>query len=176
MKTCSKCLQEFPATTEYFYKKPPNAFGVDSVCKVCHRAGKKEWYKNNTELKLARDKANYERNKEAILKRNQEYYYNNIDKHRNKRSKQRARRKNVYYEPYTEAQMLEKYGTDCYLCSSPIDMKAPRQVGKPGWEKGLHKEHIIAISNDGPDTLANVRPAHGLCNLNKSNKEIYEKN
>lgn len=178
MKTCTKCNQEFPATTEYFYPKAAGKFGVDSSCKVCHRTGKKEWYINNTELKLARDKKHYEQNKATILERNRKYYQNNKDKHliksRVAKSRRRARVKGNGWAPYTEEQMLDKYGTICYLCNQEIDLQAPRSSGAPGWEKSLWKEHVVAIANGGSDTLDNVKPSHALCNLNKGTKEQNE--
>ena len=61
------------------------------------------------------------------------------------------------------------YGTDCYLCGDPIDFAAPRQVGDPGWEKSLHIDHVIPKKFGGPDDIENLRPAHGLCNVRKSN-------
>jgi hypothetical protein len=73
-----------------------------------------------------------------------------------------------HFEPYTEIQVLALYGIDCYLCHEPIDMEAPRKVGVPGWQRGLHMEHVIALANGGCDDLGNVRPAHGLCNLQKT--------
>ena len=48
-------------------------------------------------------------------------------------------------------------------------MNAPRQTGLDGWENGLQIDHLIPISKGGPDTLINVRPTHGLCNLRKLN-------
>lgn len=71
---------------------------------------------------------------------------------------------------YTEAEVLEMYGTDCHICQTPIDLKANRQPGKPGWKKGLHIDHLVPILRGGPDTLENVRPAHGLCNTSKGAK------
>jgi hypothetical protein len=71
---------------------------------------------------------------------------------------------------YTEAEVLEKYGSDCHICQTPIDLKANRQPGKPGWKKGLHIDHLVPILRGGPDTLENVRPAHGLCNTSKGAK------
>jgi 5-methylcytosine-specific restriction endonuclease McrA len=50
----------------------------------------------------------------------------------------------------------------------PIDFNSPRQVGKPGWRSGLHIDHFVDISLGGPDTLENVRPSHGWCNLTKT--------
>lgn len=71
---------------------------------------------------------------------------------------------------YTESEVLEKYGSDCHICQTPIDLKANRQVGKPGWKKGLHIDHLVPILRGGPDSLENVRPAHGLCNTSKGAK------
>ena len=54
------------------------------------------------------------------------------------------------------------------MCKIEINMNAPRLVGQPGWEQGLHIEHYIDIALGGPDTLENVRPSHAICNLTKN--------
>jgi 5-methylcytosine-specific restriction endonuclease McrA len=46
-------------------------------------------------------------------------------------------------------------------------MDAPRRIGVPGWSKGLHVEHVIALANGGLHSLDNCRPAHGICNVRK---------
>lgn len=83
--------------------------------------------------------------------------------------RRRANKFNAFREPYTEAEILELYGTDCHICGEPIDMMAPRQSGLPGWELGLHMEHVIPLSKGGSDTKENVKPAHGQCNVLKHN-------
>ena len=35
LKTCRKCLKEFPATLEFFYKNSGSKFGVTPRCKAC---------------------------------------------------------------------------------------------------------------------------------------------
>ena len=72
--------------------------------------------------------------------------------------------------PFTNEEMLDLYGTDCHICLEPIDLDAPRQVGVEGWERGLHREHVVSLSQGGTDTLDNVKPSHGLCNLRKGNR------
>lgn len=84
----------------------------------------------------------------------------------------RAREANVPSERFTESDMLRRWGTDCYLCGAPVDIEAPRTPGKPGWEIGLHRDHVIPISAGGPNTLDNVRPAHAMCNLRKADTPI----
>lgn len=111
-------------------------------------------------------------NREKISKYQQKYISANPEVDRNKDRKRRALKKQNGFEKYTEKQVLEKYGSICYLCSKPIDLNLPRQAGKPGWENGLHIEHFIDIAKGGPDTLENVRPSHGLCNLRKKPREV----
>lgn len=74
------------------------------------------------------------------------------------------------FEFYTVTQVLVAYGKDCHLCHEPIDLKASRRVGIGDWLLGLHIDHLVAIALGGPDTLANVRPSHAICNLKKGTK------
>lgn len=84
-------------------------------------------------------------------------------------NRKRAMRFGVETEWYSPMQIVELYGTDCHLCNEPIDFDAPRQCGKPGWEKGLQIDHVIPLSKGGSDLIDNVRPAHGYCNNIKNN-------
>ena len=175
MKTCTKCKQEFPATLEYFSK---NGKFLRSECKKCKYLKDKKWVKQNPEkVKINAKRWRDSNPKYTILWRN-----NNIDKSNKIIQKwqkanpeklaavarrRRATIKGNGYEPYTNAQVLEAYGINCYLCDMPIDLNAPRGVGQPGWRSGLHIEHFIDIACGGPDTLENVRPSHAWCNLTK---------
>ena len=112
--------------------------------------------------------------KEAKAKADAIWSANNGDKVRAKGRKRRALRLGNGHEPYTEVEILGIWGTDCYLCGEPIDLDAPRRPGIPGWERGLHMEHVTPLSKGGEDTSKNVRPAHGGCNLVKGSKEHEE--
>lgn len=160
MKTCSKCKQEKPATSEYFIVDKRNKSKIGASCKTCHAELSKLDYKNNRDKRVLRKKE-YAKTHRTIM--NSRYH------------RRVAKQKGNGWEPYTEEQMLSKYGSICYLCNEEIDFKAPRQCGKPGWERSFWIEHVVPVSKGGPDTLDNVRPSHGLCNLNKSNKEPHEK-
>ena len=70
-------------------------------------------------------------------------------------------------EPYSVTQVLLKYGKDCHICKTPIDLKASRRVGIGDWLLGLHIDHLIPVVKGGSDTLDNVRPSHAICNLKK---------
>ncbi len=91
---------------------------------------------------------------------------------REAKRRRRAKKLENGIEYYTEKQVLETYGTTCYLCKKPIDMEAPRTTWSKGWEFGLHIEHVFDIALGGPDTLENVRPSHGICNLTKKPRQM----
>jgi hypothetical protein len=167
MKTCSKCNLEFPKTLEYFYK---HRKGLHPSCKTCVKA----YYLANPERAKATAKAHYLANQERKRKLAKSWSLANPDKRRAAINKRRALKLGNGHTPYTESEMLERYGTVCYLCNEEIDLKAPRSSGALGYEKSLWKEHVLALTNGGPDTLDNVKPSHAVCNQLKGTKEIYE--
>jgi len=114
---------------------------------------------NHSEKLTSYYKKRYESNPEA---------YHSIERRR------RAREALVYYEKYSVDDVINAWGTDCYLCLKPIDFDAPRHAitNLPGWELGLHLDHVIPISQGGPDMVDNVKPTHAICNLRRSKKEI----
>lgn len=185
MKICSQCKKE--KSFDLFPIRSNRPSGHASMCKQC----KKENYKiTNEKSRQYSDKwkkENYERHKE--IKRN--WHKRNSEKinaaRREKRAlnpgpireseviakqKRRAMRTKNGHEPYTLKQMIDTYGLLCNICNKPIDLATPRKVGLPGWEIGLHIDHVVPISKGGPDTLDNVRPAHGLCNTRKGSSML----
>ena len=115
------------------------------------------------------NKEYYQNNKEQIKESQKEYHQNNPHKTREKDRKRRALKRANIHKPYTEDQVLKLYGKDCHICKKPVNLLANRSPGAPGWEQGLHIDHVIPLSKGGPDSLNNVKPAHGLCNLQKNN-------
>ena len=78
-----------------------------------------------------------------------------------------AKRNFILGKTYNDLQVIATYGGNCYLCGLEIDFMAPRKCGIPGWENGLHIDHLYPLSKGGLDILENVRPTHGLCNIVK---------
>ncbi len=157
MFDCRSCGVSKPL--DAFPKRKDSPLGIRKECKDCFTeknlvSARK--YRKNTNSYYAAQKAYYERG----------------GKHKSaaRARKRRARQRENTHSPYTLEQMFDAYGTDCYLCGEAIDLTAPRQTGQEGWEKGLHIEHYVDIALGGDDTLENVRPAHGLCNLTKQPK------
>ncbi len=118
--------------------------------------------------RIAGSKYNKEKHNPVKRKKRQKIYYSkNPGLSAMYDRKRRAKLFNNGIEPYTVLEVLETYGNICHICGNNIDLKLPRQVGKPGWQLGLHIDHLISITNGGPDSLTNVRPSHGICNLSK---------
>lgn len=125
------------------------------------------WRLANHDRSKESKKIHYQKNKERIKQEWRAKYKANPEKFFISKYRRRARENAVAHEPYTWRDVLEKWGTDCHLCLRPIDLNAPRWVAKKGWEEGLHLDHVIRISEGGPDTLENVKPSHGKCNMSK---------
>ena len=188
-KTCSRCGELKTLTSVEFSPDRRASTGFQSACKACYRiadnarsaarqkyyqdnkesitAVHKKYYENNRESRAAVAQKWYQKNKEASNAYGREYAKNNRDKYNEAKHRRRARMLGNGVEKYTTLQVLETYGIDCHLCNRPVDMSAPRGVGQPGWETGLHIDHVIPISKGGQDTLVNVRPSHGYCNVSK---------
>lgn len=176
MKLCMRCEVE-QATTE-FYKDNSKPDKLNIYCKSCHKARNaknkdknneywREHRKNNLERRREIARAYYHRNKDKASEYKREYRKANKDKAKGYENKRRALKLGNGHEKYTTQEMLDKYGDLCYICGKQIDLTAPRKVGADGWELGLHTEHYIDIALGGADTLENVRPSHGKCNLSK---------
>lgn len=98
----------------------------------------------------------------------------NPEKIRAKNRRYKARKNQCEVIPYSETEVLNLYGNFCHICLEIIDLTAPRTTRSKGWEKGLQFDHVVPLSKGGSDTLRNVRPAHGLCNIEKSGKILNE--
>ncbi len=134
-----------------------------------------EYYAKNRERIVAHRKAIREtvEFKEQSKAYHAQYHKENPHKTRERRRRRRALIKSQPSEKYTEKQVLDLYGTCCHICGVEINLKISRIAGKEeGWEMGLHIDHLIPVSNGGPDTLDNVRPTHAVCNLQKHTKPI----
>lgn len=159
----------------------------EKPCEPCKLA-RKEWaakhYQKNKAKINAQYKIYYNNNKEKIQKYLQEYNIKNNDELTKKKRKYYQDNKEVFraamrrrevkkfgsvVEVYTKEDVLNKWGTICHICLEEIDLNLPRSIGKPGWQRGLHLDHVVPISRGGSDTLDNVKPAHAICNLNKFN-------
>lgn len=181
-KTCTKCGQTKLRTNEFFYKSKKSPDGLRPDCADCGRARSNKWSANNRQR--SRDRASkwrlenldkklesgarwYEKNREQIRAKFKEQYKADPEKFIAFQRTQRAKRRQAYAEKYRKEDVLQRWGSNCHICGESIDLAAPRQTMHEGWEKGLHLDHVIPLSKGGTDTLDNVKPAHGQCNIKK---------
>lgn len=182
-KACTNCGEIKPATTEFFYKKSGNkTYGLTSTCRPCASIFSKKaslrYSQSNREKINKRRKEQRALNPEQYAKYDRKKYQKrralNPDRlrevNRQISNKRRALKLNNGHSPYSTAEVLNLYGTACHICGLEIDLDAPKKTGVDGWSNGLHIDHVQPISKGGPDTLENVRPAHGMCNVRKSSK------
>jgi 5-methylcytosine-specific restriction endonuclease McrA len=106
-------------------------------------------------------------NAEKVKLKNKEYREAHKEERAAAERQRRARKRNLAVDYYTVQDILDMYGNNCHICEEEINLLAERKSGKKGWEKGLHIDHLVPLRKGGTDTLENVRPAHGLCNLRK---------
>lgn len=121
----------------------------------------RNFYRNNTRIEY----------KKRQLQSSKKWKSNNLESGRRNESRRRALKNKNGFSIYTESQVLELYGSICYLCNKEIDMKASRLAGRGQWEYGLNIDHVMPISKGGPDTIENVRPSHVLCNIRKGDRQ-----
>ena len=194
-RTCPTCGQSKPFSE--WAKNKSKHDGLGSLCKKCHAAKAAAWRKENPEEQKRRSREQFAKSRErenarrkkrywdnwALERESRRAYYEKTAEQQRQTSREwrkrnpeklasmnrnsRARRKNVYTERYTKDEVLAKWGTECHICGEPIDLSAPRYNGLEGWERGLQLDHVIPLINGGEDTIRNVKPAHGLCNLKK---------
>ena len=163
MKICSACKVSESNSGTY--------------CKPCRSIYNSAYHKANPDKSRQTTKKYDKENRDKRRLHEEKYKKSNPDKvmewGRRKNRKREALKRNNGHEPYSEKEVLDKYGKMCHICQTLIDLSAPRQVGKAGWQKGLHIDHLHPLSKGGPDTLDNVRPSHGKCNIDKRAKLGY---
>lgn len=126
------------------------------------------------EIRCEKHRKHYRENREYFRSYSSQWQKRNREACVRSTLRRRAKKYSNGYEIYTTHQVLEMYGSICHLCLEPIDLKISRKIGSLGWEKSLQVDHVVPISKGGPDTLANVRPAHARCNMIRKNKTVEE--
>lgn len=77
IKVCTKCNRILVANSKNFHKSKNCKYGLNSVCIICEKKYKNNYYKNNKEHINKKNKENYNKNKEDILIKSHEYYKKN---------------------------------------------------------------------------------------------------
>lgn len=153
LKICKTCKGQ--KKLEDFGVHPKGALGRKPSCKLCTAAYEASRRSKNPKAHNLALKKYRESNKEYFR------LYSN---------KRRALKRQNGFSPYSEAEVLNTYGSNCHICLKEIDLNASRWIGRGNWKFGFHIDHVRPISKNGADCIENVRPSHAICNLKKSNK------
>lgn len=167
-KSCTKCGQIKLVNSQNFYSDKSQSSGWKPECRECTLALKRIYYQNNKETLRAKSKQYRLDNAEIWKQVKAGYRRRNPEKVQADRRIRYMRKYGGRHKYYTVQEVLDLYGSNCHICGKPIDLEAPRQTSKPGYEQGLHIDHVIRLADGGDDVIANVRPAHGLCNQKKN--------
>ena len=151
---CEPCVEANKVACRIWYQKNKEQKKLYQINQKTHEY-KAKWQKNNPEKVAINSKKWRAENKDSVNRNT---------------ARRKARMANNEFEIYSVKQVLDLYGVNCHICGLKIDFNAPRKVGIKNWEFGLQIDHVIPIVKGGPDTLNNVRPAHGLCNIKKKDK------
>lgn len=151
MKKCSRCKIE--KSLDYYHADRRSPLGKKPHCIDCERIAALEYRSKN---------------RAKLLENKRLYYSVNKEKRRLGNHRRKAQKLNNGHSSYLESEVIELHGTMCHICSKEIDMTAPRRSGAPGWEMGLQIDHVISLASGGSDSIENVKPAHGICNLKKN--------
>lgn len=115
-KRCTKCGQEFPATTEYFEPHKESKDGLRAYCRVCRRA---------------QNKANYQRQPDKFRQKSRKNYSDNAEQRRQEKRDYRAQfpdreitAKKQYYEQHGDR--VRKAVSD-YRKNNPQKVKESKQ-------------------------------------------------
>lgn len=174
-----KCLQYvgkytgLPLCCQYSYSKKKcrclNCKEYKRQDKIKYSDFYEKWNKDNPDYY----KEYGEKNKVYIAEKTRLWRKNNPEKKLENVRQRKMLKKSVLTENYLVSDVVKKYGSACHICGVEIDMLATKISGKPGWENGLHIDHLIPISKGGQDSIDNVRPSHAICNLKKGSRQEF---
>lgn len=86
---------------------------------------------------------------------------------RRARNRQKTLKRQGYRTDYliTHEEIAQRDGFLCHICLTVVDMCLPRTS-----RYGATLDHVIPISLGGKDSFDNLKLAHWICNIKKSNK------
>ena len=161
MKTCITCNKEL-SLDSFYQTKSGKYLNISSYCKECHKNRRKSLY--------------HEKTKEIEKQRSIEYRKNNLEEVRMmvrvSKRRHKALKAGIKHEDYTEQDIIDTYGTNCYLCNLPVDYTAPKQGN--GSDYSSWPDHVIPTSRGGENTIENIRTCHKKCNYDKRNMTYDE--
>lgn len=189
-KRCTVCKTEFPATTEFFYRRKTGKYGVMAKCKGCWNTISNQWRENNLDKCRENERRRYAQNPEKFLSRDRAYYAANREKEtlRSLTYQQLHREQILISRQRPEARLkarlrshhrrvLERNGTCtpeelANVLKAHTDSQGRLRCAKCGEviQGQYHIDHWIPLKHGGTNNAGNLRIMHPRCNRKKAAK------
>ena len=151
-KTCTKCGETLPATTEYFYKHKSCKYGLSGKCKKCIAEQQKQYY---------------EANKERIAERYNQYHQtpqgqaNSLNRTVRRRARMKNQGNGITKDQWLE--MMNFFNWKCAYSSEVLSEKGQRSI-----------DHIKPLVKGGEHEVWNTVPMYRPYNSSKRDKDMEE--
>jgi hypothetical protein len=183
-RICKQCGVEYPLTSEFWYTRDKPKPRFSTPCKTCACQNRRDDYVENRDKRLATQSRYYQRNKEAIDRRNKTYqkthkeqvrrYHRNYAKNNPEKLlvwRNRTRTRNLDLPNTLTAEQINVafayFRNTCAVCGNNLG-DSPETAKR-------HLDHWIALADprsDNPGTVAaNMLPLCIHCNLSKKSKD-----
>lgn len=178
LKTCSKCGETKPATTEHFNRCQRSPGGLRAKCKECRKLETQERYTINPDY----NRAYYLANQERLQERARSYGAAH-------REQERARVR-LWREKHPERaraskraavlrRLARKRGAQGNHTAKDVQLQYEAQKGKCYYCKATvgdtyHVDHVIPLSRGGSNGPENIVIACQVCNQSKGGKLPHE--
>jgi 5-methylcytosine-specific restriction endonuclease McrA len=163
-RCCRVCSESKPLAA--FAPRQERRDGIDTICRACARERRRRAYVANRETERKRGNerqrewraANPEAHRESV----KAWVRDNPEASRDQKRRMQKRRqesgqpKRTSYRGMAERLiLLEQYDSACGICGEDLD------------PLNFTVDHIIPIARGGLHEMANLQPAHALCNNRK---------
>lgn len=180
-KVCTKCGEELPATTEFFYKKDRGRYGLHSWCKLCFKiyiAPKSaQWQREHPEQAKTAQRTFYQRHKQELCIKSRK----NAERHRASMAKWQRKYPEKHAAKQSRRRAMKRGASGSHTGDDVLKQLAA-QKGRC-WHCGVklkdgewHADHLIPLARGGSDAPENIVVACPKCNLSKGTKLPQEWN
>lgn len=173
-KTCSRCGEVKPATTEFYYKNKSASDGLFPYCIDCNKKKTKTWRKDNPDKhkKLYLKRNSTPKQQESMYEGNKKrretgeyrkWQQNNTDKTKGYNLKRAHKNHDITDKEWLECK--EYFNFECAYCG------ISEALHKELHNQQLHKEHVDHSGSNGID---NCVPSCKHCNSSKHTYHVDE--
>jgi 5-methylcytosine-specific restriction endonuclease McrA len=186
MKRCTKCGEEKPATTEWFYATTDRKSGLSASCISCKREYGRRYRTDYPDKIRERHRRYYAKNTEKVNEYQRRYYAENAEKECEYQRRYRADNPLAVRasEQRRRSRIISADGThtadDIRLqLKSQTDKRGNLRCwwcGKPIKANGYHVDHRVPLARGGSNTPENLCISCPTCNKSKGAKLPQEWN